>query len=507
VGKNQFEAEQESTKGSRVSMRYCFTFVIFITVLLPVELNAGPDSITARKYLESGIRLIQENQIADGVRDLHTVEQSFPDSPEAPQALFFLGSYFHESNDPAKAVTLFEQLIQKYPESTFAGLADITLADSLMDTLVLKNWQAAKAKYDRVLNLFREDNLIESGRAGLADYYISTAQYEKAEVELTRIFLHRSSGSIYSKALDLYARLKVLQSQLPEAMTALQRMKSNEDSMGVNPTAVDKINLLTRLYIDKATPLKRDSSFFVNPDSMKTLDDIFLNRDKTILYLVDHKGLLTEIHLDGSAPVRRVPIPQDIDTLNRGMGSSPLLIDSDQIFLESNPLNFKGHNLKKIIDGIWTTPGEYWICNRGTKGLLRFDSQRILKEFSGKFSFKGSEVFCGSSNGGTWLLMPLLRKILYFDTSGQLARELKFQAPGYNLVQPIDIAVDDFEHLYVLDRGAHAIFVFNVALRNIAVFSLKQSEYKIRTPSGLEIGRDGSMYLADKKAKTVFRLE
>ena len=70
-----------------------------------------------------GQLLFNKGELAQAEQEFNTVLEQFKDSNKRPDALLKLGMVAQQQNNSAKAVQLYRQLINEYPESTSAQLA------------------------------------------------------------------------------------------------------------------------------------------------------------------------------------------------------------------------------------------------------------------------------------------------------------------------------------------------------------------------------------------------
>lgn len=90
----------------------------------------GPDSSGAvgaagpgpEELFELGIQQLRQGSRNTARLALQTVLDSFPQHPRAPDALFFIGETWEDSN-PDSAVAAYEQVVEAYPESGRAPTA------------------------------------------------------------------------------------------------------------------------------------------------------------------------------------------------------------------------------------------------------------------------------------------------------------------------------------------------------------------------------------------------
>ena len=96
------------------------------------------------------------------------------------------------------------------------------------------------------------------------------------------------------------------------------------------------------------------------------------------------------------------------------------------------------------------------------------------------------------------------KSIVLLDTTGTIARRIPPRGDGYTLADPADVAIDAIGHIYVLDRGQAAVFVFTKDGRLLASLrSPEAGESAFRQPSTIALDPAGRLHIHDERQRTV----
>ena len=486
-------------------MRFRFFWITTtILVLFSYTISQAQDNSIAYRYLMSGQAFLEEGLETEGIRDLRTVVDSFAQTPHARTALLVLADYYQKNGLRDRTEKALNELINNYPMANEAGSANIRLGMMFLDTLSSSMAQTAQAKFSRVKNIFPNSFIVDNANLGLAKIYLRNRQLPEANAALTEILLNRRFGSIYTDALRAYAQLEVFLSQPADAMTSLQKIILGNEETEECASEKAALNLLIRHYIQNKKPLVQDPSFVVSGDDISRIMDLQWTEDNRLLML-DKKGILLSINPADSKDRRSSSVPDNHEHINLGYLKQTLTTGPDGIKTTGNSINFS-KELKRIVDVTWSTPGEYWVIDRGYSSIQRFDETGSFTGTAGSFSFKGDEVICRDPIGGTWIMYPESEKFLYFNAAGDATSEMKFHGPGYIMERPVDMTLDRFGDLFVLDEKQVKIYVFNPSLKLISEYSLAVADSKLK-PISIAIGNDGRIYIADKKTDSIYRFK
>ncbi len=92
---------------------------------------AQPQVSPARQSLAQAEALLADDDVGAAVRELHRVLESYPESPEAPQALFVLAiAYLSPASalhDASQGLLLLQNLRDEYPETAWSMASETVL--------------------------------------------------------------------------------------------------------------------------------------------------------------------------------------------------------------------------------------------------------------------------------------------------------------------------------------------------------------------------------------------
>ncbi len=478
---------------------------ISVSAFLEIPVSAQTPDYKPAQLLYEGSQLLQDGRFNEALTKFDQVISKYPQSPETPRVIWMAADFLIETESLVRARNYLEKLTTGYPGSQESSFARIALARLGLASLKLSDLEAAEKILGESIPGTMNIDVANYARIGLAECHIRRRQFDLAEVDLIRILLHQYKGPTASEALQAYALLCLLKGQPVDAMLSLQRMKSVTDDSSKIPAIDESLTLLTKLYVLAESRLHCDPLAEVKDRMEEPLDIQFDDQRK--LWILGKNGVVTVI--DPSKPARG-ETRQNADVglrLNAGYMNQCLVIGENMIF-ENKTLRNLYHRepLKRIVDAVWTSPGEYWVLDRKYKGIRRFDSSGKFMGQTGDFSIKGGERMAVSPLGGTWILHPQTRKIYRFDAFGNMEVDIPFQGAGYSFTKPVDIASDQFGHLYVLDPGSETIYIFNPLLKKLRSFSYSDQIIRLRKPVAMVVGKAGDIFIADAKSNTIYRL-
>lgn len=90
----------------------------------------------------------------------------------------------------------------------------------------------------------------------------------------------------------------------------------------------------------------------------------------------------------------------------------------------------------------------------------------------------------------------------YFGVRGHALGEIR------RLAAPQQVAIDSLGRMYLAESGANRLHVFDAQGNSIYVFDTPATRYgSLRSPSGVALGPNGEIYVADTLNNRIFRLE
>ncbi|MBV1701360.1 MAG: outer membrane protein assembly factor BamD [Hyphomicrobiales bacterium] len=181
------------------------------------------------KYAEKGALMTAYSQYRDGKYDdavgsANLYYNKYPNSPDAPYALYLAAmSYYNQIPDISrdqevtrKARELFQQIVQKFPQSPYATEAKFKIqvtSDQLAGKemsvgryyLVRREYPAAINRFRAVLSDYQRTRETEEALERLTEAYLALGLPNEAETAAA-VLGHNYPDSVWYK--DAYARLK-----------------------------------------------------------------------------------------------------------------------------------------------------------------------------------------------------------------------------------------------------------------------------------------------------------
>ena len=478
--------------------------IIILFITFSGNALAQDNEAFAERYLEQGLKFLEQSNKDAGFQDLRTVVSSFPGSPEAPEALWQMSEFLHTKDDHKARVSLLEELISKYPATLQAAAANVELGAILLQSKDCHDREKARSNFSRVISVFPETSAADSAHIELAHLLLLENRYHDAEIELTKVLIRRGEGNAGRRALKAFAKVYVLENAHIKAMSALQKLLVMVNSEQEKQALLADIQVLKRLYLSKNRPVFRDKHFTILNSNIKKPVDLCFTSEGRLLVLDLRKAIFSinpQNHRD-----RFIVTSNDaLIHIGHGPGNSILFLTENQIRTDDKLIRPSGiPPFKKLESAAWCLPGEFWVMDRSLDGIIKLDADGHFLGRKLELSADGDEVICPVPTGGTWVLSPDQKCVFIYDHNGELSGKLKSAGAGYNLLQPIDIAVDQFGHMYILDKKLKNIMVFNSNLHKIAEFKL--TKYGITSPLSMAVAPDGSLFIADKKKHDIIKL-
>ena len=166
-------------------------------------------------YIRAIYKILQNNEESSNTQDLSYDKliklgkkwiKKFPSNQNIPEVLFYIASSYQSLGQNSDAKYFFDILITEHPKNKYTKLGIIAFADNLY----AKNQKQKAIKlYKDVLYSTKDINVASLAAKKLADIYIKTKQYKKAEVYFQKIISANADFllSNHQKAYDLAMRL------------------------------------------------------------------------------------------------------------------------------------------------------------------------------------------------------------------------------------------------------------------------------------------------------------
>jgi hypothetical protein len=156
--------------------------------------------------------------------------------------------------------------------------------------------------------------------------------------------------------------------------------------------------------------------------------------------------------------------------------------------------------LDKIEAAALTPGGSVLVADENKKKVFRFDGKY---EYQGPFpDAKERQVsrIRLDGEGGIVLLDRQEKAVRVVDETGKALRAVAARGPGYEIRKPVDLAVDPFRNVYVLDEEA-GVFVFNPQGQLLATVGAGT----LRKGRALALDPAGALLVYDDKQQRIVR--
>ncbi len=464
----------------------------------------------ARRRYESGLAFLQEQKFSEALKDFQAVVDQYPASRVVDAALLQIASYqLDRAGDPVAAQTATETLLNKYPTSESAPMAHV-----LAGRIVLARGRAAAdvetalASFERVSRLFPASDAVPA-----AMYYAGEA-LRMAHREEEAVFRYRQVSTDYplstwsARALLGEGRCLVIGGKATPAMEQLQRVRQRFPGSPEAATALAWNTILYRLYL-------RPSSLVPYTFTGKTLgtptarlrDVVALGIGARDQLLVVTKNGVTPYKPDGTAgPVIPAASPQAVcvdrkgRTLIAGRGAVEVPGESPVPLAIPRP-DGKLRTLEDIPAIAATSFGELLVADKGARAVVRFGEQGKLV---GPFATTDAARLAVNASDDLAALDRDGRAVFIYDHDGRSLSRLSDRGTGWQFENLVDVAFDPLGHLYVLDRGRGAVFVFGPKNALIASFAPpEKAPGAFRRAAAMAVDTAGRLYIYDDRDEQV----
>lgn len=159
-------------------MKY-FILPLLLAVVIFIE---GCSSKTPEDFMKAAHESMMKKNIPEALSNFESVIKEFPNSPDAPEALFQIASFYQnkmvkdisDEESSQKASDTFREVFDKYPGSKRAPMALFLSGFILANDL--KNYKAATDTYNLFLQKFPNHELATSAREELDNMGLSPDQ-------------------------------------------------------------------------------------------------------------------------------------------------------------------------------------------------------------------------------------------------------------------------------------------------------------------------------------------
>jgi outer membrane protein assembly factor BamD (BamD/ComL family) len=487
-----------------------FVPLLLVGLMVPVLAQQANNEEFARRQYESGMSFLQNKRYSDALKDLQAVADSFATSSWADNALLQIATYQIETaHDAAATQKQIDRLLKDYADSDSAPMAHVIAGRlALLKGRTPADVDTAMASFERVSRLF-------PGSEGVAaaGYYAGETfrvvrrtsealdRYRRVRTEFPR--------SLWAARAALAAGYCLLQQD--GAQHALQDIQWVRQQFPGTPVADEALNLNTiiyRLYVRApAQPPYGFTGRFVGAEKTEYKDVVGLRMQPDGRLLLGHKGGVAAFDEKGTLTNTVASIDPSsffVDEKNRVVvaRSSNLIADkgeTQQLFMPEK--DGKIRYIDNIPAIVVTSKGERLVSDAKEHSVIRFSPEG---KYIGPFVKTGAARMVVNSLEDIAMLDSDSKTIVFVDRDGKALGKIPPKGTGYELNDPVDIAFDTFDQLYVLDRGKGAVLVFGPKNRFVASATIpEKSPGSFAKGSTLSLDRAGRLFIFDERVKRI----
>jgi TolA-binding protein len=492
------------------SGRLAVPAVVLVTALgVSTAAQQGNEEF-ARRQLDSGLSFLQNHRYTEALKDLQAVVDSFPTTSVADNALLQIAQYQLEgAHDLDASQAAVDKLLKDYPDSDSAPMAHVlngriafTRGRSAADL------DAALASFDRVPRLFPGNDAVAA--AGFfAGETLRAARRDTDALERFRRVTMEYPRSSWAARAGISAGYCLVQQE--RAAQALQEFQRARQLFPNAPPAVDALNLNTiayRLYVRApAQPAFAFSGRTIGPEKADFRDVSGLAFNTSGQLMLGHKSGVSIFKPDGSVAQMVGAVDATaffVDEQERvvvARQGSLLAARADAIAFSAPG----GDNQMRAIDEIPAV-----LANaRGERLISNPKGRNVIRALpNGKFVsvFATGQIVRMAQNwmGDVAMLDKSSKSIAVADRDGKAVSKIPARGTGYELDEPTDVAFDALGHLYVLDRGRSAVFVFGPKNRLVATLTVPdKSPGALSRAGALAVDAAGRLYVFDDRSRRI----
>ncbi|MEQ1870286.1 MAG: tetratricopeptide repeat protein [Vicinamibacterales bacterium] len=488
-----------------------FVPIIVLTLLVPVGAQQANNEEFAKRQYDSGLSFLQNHRYADAVKDLQGVADSFPESTVADNALLQIAEYqidiAHNIEATQKAV---DRLLKDFANSDSAPLAHVIAGRlALAKGRTQADIDSAMASYERVSRLFPGTEGVAAAGFYAGETLRTVRRVDEALDRYRRVRIE-FPRSIWAARAAIGAGYCFVNQGNPQA--ALQEIQWARQTFPNTPVATDALNLNTiiyRLYVRApAQPPFTFSGRIIGAAQANYSDVVGLRFEQDGRLLLGHKAGIAVFDEKG-AVAATVPAQEPsafyVDANNRVVVArgSNLIADkgpTQNLFVPDK--DGKVRYLEEIPALLLRAQGERLVSDYKDHSVARISSDG---KYIGPFAKVAALRMATNSMDEVAMLDKDTKSVFFSDRDSKALGKLANKGTGYEFDEPVDIAFDAFDQLYVLDRGKGTVWVF-APKGNKLITSLsipEKSPGSFMKANAFSLDRAGRLFIFDERIKRI----
>jgi TolA-binding protein len=434
---------------------------LLATSLLAQSTASATEEDVARRQLENGRANARRGNYKEALVDFKNVAETYARTSLADNALLEIARYYLDvAGDQKLAATAVDDIIKKYPLSDSAPDAYVMAGRiALAHSHQQADLDTALASFDRVSTLFPTAEAVPRALRMAGDTLWFAGRLDEALANLGRVDLEYPTSPAAAEAHLSAGRVLLSLGDPISAMDELQQVRNRWPNTPEAALALSRISLLHRLYVRSMTgPAWVVATDPVGPPKLESVVGLAVVGGAR-LYWATESGVGAVTSTSGEImPTVAKPRSLFLDTLGNLIvaDSGVLRPMTGQPMLLMLPRSDGTQEALSKPDGVvQLSNSEYLVMDGNGKNIQRYDRAGTYK---GPFAASKADHLAINAVDEVAALDRDQKGVVLYDGQGKTVGKIPFKAAGYDLQNPQDLAYDAFGHLYVLDRGAIAVF-------------------------------------------------
>jgi outer membrane protein assembly factor BamD (BamD/ComL family) len=479
-----------------------------VALALPAVAQETPDE-QARRLLEDGRAYRGQGKAKQALDNFNIVVSSFPNTDSVGQALLEIGRYRMEvEGDADKARAAFDQVTKQYARSDAApGAYHYLGLLTLQRATTAAEIDDALAQFARVETLYPRSLWVPRSLQASALAHRRAGRYAEAADLNRRVSLEYPASDAAAVAQYEIGQALALQGEPRLAMEEFQQVRNRFPQSPWAQPALERTTALYRLFGGPKPSFAPDPAFaLAGGDVLKDVRALVVAPGGTLWVASDKSR--SAVPFDASGKPGASLTAEDPRALSLAPSGEVVLASRGAVRVGprdirsfTTPPEKPGAAPKpvdKILAAVLTPGGATLVSDEEREAILRYDARgQYLGVFPGKDVARRKVTrIVVDGEGGIVTLDREEKAVRVWDETGRLLRTV---GPA-GLKRPVDVAVDAFRNLYVVDEEL-GVLVFNPQGQPLATLAGPE----LQRPRALALDAAGALFVYDDRAERVLR--
>jgi outer membrane protein assembly factor BamD (BamD/ComL family) len=488
------------------------TFVTALALAFGASVAAQSGEELPRRQYESGLSFLKGQRYAEALKDFQAIIESHPKSLVADNALLQIALYqIDVAKDLPASQSAIDQLLKTYPDTDSAPMAYVVGGRiSMAKGRTPSDVDSAVASFERVERLFPGNDAVPAAGFYAGEALRLVRRNEEALARYRRVTASYPSSPWAARA-NLAAGYSLVQvDRAAAALPEVQRVRQMMPASAEAEAALHINSILYRLHVRAPkAPAFTFNNRSIGPDRSNVDDVMGVKIDPLGRVLLGHnKGIAV---FDAKGALAQTVAAQDptaffVEEANRIVFARAGALHTERVSTMAITTPQAAPKPPRPVEQIPAAAamamGHRLVVDKKEKQIVRYDAAgRYLGTFMPAIN---TERIALNSLDDVAVIDRDAKAITVVDRDGKPLSRIPAKGPSYQLDEPVDLAFDRLDYLYVLDRGKGAVLVFGSKNRLITSFSIAENApgafVKARA---LGLDAAGRLYIFDEKPKRI----